>query len=212
MPARPTSTDKPQLAGLGRWTSDVSRRREGLNAPPRDSTASEIGIFVPRFLPSTFHPTVSVMAATNASSQPAPLDQPVSTDELAAKAVNKRYEGLVMVRTKAVKGKGAWYWAYLEPVLVHNSDTGLPKAVKLRCSLCDAVFSASNPSRTASEHLKRGTCPNFSSLPKPISSLSPTGASLLPPPPGAASTPQPNDRKRSRGSSSAGAPSGTSYQ
>ncbi|OWM88407.1 hypothetical protein CDL15_Pgr003819 [Punica granatum] len=152
------------------------------------------------------------MAATNASSQPAPLDQPVSTDELAAKAVNKRYEGLVMVRTKAVKGKGAWYWAYLEPVLVHNSDTGLPKAVKLRCSLCDAVFSASNPSRTASEHLKRGTCPNFSSLPKPISSLSPTGASLLPPPPGAASTPQPNDRKRSRGSSSAGAPSGTSYQ
>ncbi|CAN1258709.1 hypothetical protein LINPERPRIM_LOCUS9960 [Linum perenne] len=80
-----------------------------------------------------------------------------------------------MVRNKAIKGKGAWYWAHLEPLLVHNADTGLPKAVKLRCSLCDAVFSASNPSRTASEHLKRGTCPNFNaSIPKPISSISPS--------------------------------------
>ncbi|XP_018442358.1 uncharacterized protein LOC108814311 [Raphanus sativus] len=86
-------------------------------------------------------------------------------EELTAKAVNKRYEGLMTVRTKAVRGKGAWYWTHLEPILVRNTDTttGLPKAVKLRCSLCDAVFSASNPSRTASEHLKRGTCPNFTS-------------------------------------------------
>ncbi|PWA90714.1 hypothetical protein CTI12_AA098030 [Artemisia annua] len=82
-----------------------------------------------------------------------------------------------MVRTKAIKGKGAWYWAHLEPVLVTNPDTGSPKAVKLRCSLCDAFFSASNPSRTASEHLKRGTCPNFNSesSPNPISSASPAG-------------------------------------
>ncbi|CAN1174527.1 hypothetical protein LINPERPRIM_LOCUS9960 [Linum perenne] len=98
-----------------------------------------------------------------------------STDEATVKAAQKRYEGLVMVRNKAIKGKGAWYWAHLEPLLVHNADTGLPKAVKLRCSLCDAVFSASNPSRTASEHLKRGTCPNFNaSIPKPISSISPS--------------------------------------
>lgn len=95
-----------------------------------------------------------------------------SKEEMAAKAVHKRYEGLVMVRTKAIKGKGAWYWAHLEPVLVHNSDSGLPKAAKLRCLLCDSFFSASNPSRTASEHLKRGTCPNFNLLPKPISSVS----------------------------------------
>ncbi|XP_038876868.1 uncharacterized protein LOC120069232 [Benincasa hispida] len=81
----------------------------------------------------------------------------------AAQAVHRRYEGLLMVRTKALKGKGAWYWSHLEPLLLKNSDTGFPKAVKLRCSLCDAVFSASNPSRTASEHLKRGTCPNFNS-------------------------------------------------
>ncbi|MCI53396.1 hypothetical protein A2U01_0074642, partial [Trifolium medium] len=66
-----------------------------------------------------------------------------------------------------------WYWSHLEPLLVHNNETGLPKAVKLRCFLCDAVFSASNPSRTASEHLKRGTCPNFNSAVKPISSVSP---------------------------------------
>ncbi|KAJ4839294.1 hypothetical protein Tsubulata_043595 [Turnera subulata] len=124
---------------------------------------------------------------TNTSSTPPQgVEQPgggagagaaASTDELTAKAVHKRYEGLVMVRTKAVKGKGAWYWAHLEPMLVHNTDTGLPKAVKLRCSLCDAVFSASNPSRTASEHLKRGTCPNFNSLPKPISTALPSPSS-----------------------------------
>ncbi|KAJ0256878.1 hypothetical protein HA466_0078420 [Hirschfeldia incana] len=87
----------------------------------------------------------------------------LSPEELTAKALNKRFEGLMTVRTKAVKGKGAWYWTHLEPILVRNTDSGLPKAVKLRCSLCDAVFSASNPSRTASEHLKRGTCPNFNS-------------------------------------------------
>jgi hypothetical protein len=66
---------------------------------------------------------------------------------------------------------------------VQNPETSLPKAVKLRCSLCDAVFSTSNPSRTASEHLKRGTCPNFNSVAKPISSVSPTSASLASPPP-----------------------------
>ncbi|XP_060207229.1 uncharacterized protein LOC132635037 [Lycium barbarum] len=117
-------------------------------------------------------------------------------DEHNAKAVQKRYEGLVMVRTKAVKGKGAWYWAHLEPILVHNSDSGLPKAVKLRCSLCDAVFSASNPSRTASEHLKRGTCPNFSSnsVAKPISSVPPTTSVGLTPSPTPLS--QQNQRKR----------------
>ncbi|KAE8008222.1 hypothetical protein FH972_004755 [Carpinus fangiana] len=59
----------------------------------------------------------------------------------------------------------------------------LPKAVKLRCSLCDAIFSTSNPSRTALEHLKRRTCPNFNSVTKPISSVSPTSASLASPPP-----------------------------
>ncbi|KAL2325202.1 hypothetical protein Fmac_024260 [Flemingia macrophylla] len=83
-------------------------------------------------------------------------------DDAAARAVRKRYDGLLTVRTRAIKGKGAWYWAHLQPILLNN-------AVKLKCSLCDSLFSASNPSRTASEHLKRGTCPNFhhSSLPSP---------------------------------------------
>ncbi|MBA0621937.1 hypothetical protein Godav_007514 [Gossypium davidsonii] len=102
-----------------------------------------------------------------------------STEDPAAKAVNKRYEGLITVRTKATKGKGAWYWAHLEPILVRNPESSLPKAVKLKCSLCDAVFSASNPSRTAAEHLKRGTCPNFSSVLRPNPSLSPLPISSL---------------------------------
>ncbi|KAK6935264.1 hypothetical protein RJ641_035419 [Dillenia turbinata] len=112
---------------------------------------------------------------TTATTETASISGSTTAEEATAKALHKRYEGLQTVRTKAIKGKGAWYWAHLEPILIHNSETGLPKAVKLRCSLCDAVFSASNPSRTASEHLKRGTCPNFSSspVPKPISSVSP---------------------------------------
>ncbi|XP_057773550.1 uncharacterized protein LOC130992817 isoform X2 [Salvia miltiorrhiza] len=125
-----------------------------------------------------------------------------SSDEMAAKAANKRYEGLVTVRTKAIKGKGAWYWAHLEPILVNSSDTGLPKAVKLRCSLCDAVFSASNPSRTASEHLKRGTCPNFASAPNPISSLPPSSSSSVSVAVAVAASP-PSSRKRASSSSAA---------
>ncbi|KAI3522513.1 hypothetical protein L1887_00352 [Cichorium endivia] len=136
-----------------------------------------------------------MMAAetTIATTQP----PPELTDEMTVKKVHKRYEGLMMVRTKAIKGKGAWYWAHLEPVLVHNPDSGLPKAVKLRCSLCAAVFSASNPSRTASEHLKRGTCRNYNpdSNPRPISSISPIGVVTLASPT-SSSSPQQNHRKR----------------
>jgi len=130
--------------------------------------------------------TNATTTATQQQTQTQSPTQQPSAEELATKALQKRYEGLMMVRTKAVKGKGAWYWSHLEPILLHNTDTGFPKAVKLRCSLCDAVFSASNPSRTASEHLKRGTCPNFNSLPKPISTISPS-----PPPP-----PSSSHRKR----------------
>jgi hypothetical protein len=100
-------------------------------------------------------------AASVAATAPA-----MGGEEAAARATQKRYEALLTVRAKAVKGKGAWYWAHLEPVLIPPADTGMPpKAVKLRCALCSAVFSASNPSRTASEHLKRGTCPNFAAPP-----------------------------------------------
>ncbi|KAJ4953000.1 hypothetical protein NE237_029832 [Protea cynaroides] len=148
------------------------------------------------------------MAAT-ANTTPLESSISVSADDLTAKAVHKRYEGLVTVRTKAIKGKGAWYWAHLEPMLVRNSDTGLPKAVKLRCSLCEAVFSASNPSRTASEHLKRGTCPNFSSVPKPISSVSPPPITTLASPSSSHHLQphyhhHPNHRKRSASSPAAG--------
>ncbi|XP_072954831.1 uncharacterized protein [Typha angustifolia] len=128
--------------------------------------------------------TTTTTTSMELASGPAAAATAAAAEEVAARAAHKRYEGLVTVRTKAIKGKGAWYWAHLEPILVPNSDTGLPKAVKLRCSLCDAVFSASNPSRTASEHLKRGTCPNFASpsssspAPKPISSIRPCDSSI----------------------------------
>ncbi|CAM8883345.1 unnamed protein product [Rhodiola kirilowii] len=133
------------------------------------------------------------MATESSSNPPPPTDgasTSLSAEEMAAKNAQKRYDGLMMVRHKAVKGKGAWYWAHLEPILVQNNESGLAKAVKLRCSLCEAVFSASNPSRTASEHLKRGTCPNFNSVPKPISSIPP------PPHPAAA-----NRKRKSSGAS-----------
>ncbi|KAK8944577.1 hypothetical protein KSP39_PZI008502 [Platanthera zijinensis] len=138
-------------------------------------------------------------AATNAMSSSTSgkeLTPDSTSEETAAKTAYKRYEALMTVRTKALKGKGAWYWTHLQPILIVDSESNAPKAVKLRCSLCDAVFSASNPSRTASEHLKRGTCPNFSSTPaaadaagdreaiiphhqqpKPISSIAPASSS-----------------------------------
>ncbi|XP_041002595.1 uncharacterized protein LOC121248258 [Juglans microcarpa x Juglans regia] len=121
------------------------------------------------------------MASTSSTPiEPSALALP---DDMASKALNKRYEGLVTVRTKAIKGKGAWYWTHLEPILLHNPDTSLPKAVKLKCSLCDTLFSASNPSRTASEHLKKGACLNFSSVSRPSSaSLSPLPISSVPSP------------------------------
>ncbi|KAK4839865.1 hypothetical protein QYF36_025585 [Acer negundo] len=128
--------------------------------------------------------TVAVTPSTLVqATEPSSSTAVVSVDDLASRAVSKRYDGLMMVRAKAIKGKGAWYWAHLEPILVKNPDTNLSKAVKLKCSLCDAVFSASNPSRTASEHLKRGTCPNFSAVSRPPShSLSPLPLSSLPSP------------------------------
>lgn len=147
------------------------------------------------------------MAATDSTTQSVELS---SADEAATKTVHKRYEGLAMIRTKAIKGKGAWYWAHLEPILVQNSDTGSPKSVKLKCSLCDAVFSASNPSRTASEHLKRGTCPNFNSSISPtlISSVSLSSSSM----PTLTSTPSNRKRSSSGGRGSRGAAASSSFQ
>ncbi|KAJ6410696.1 hypothetical protein OIU84_007449 [Salix udensis] len=127
-----------------------------------------------------------------ASTSSTPSDPSISLHEdTAIRAVNKRYEGLITVKTKAIKGKGAWYWAHLEPILIKNPDTNLPKAVKLKCCLCEAVFSASNPSRTATEHLKKGTCSNFVSVSRPNSAISPLPISSLPSPPSN------NHRKRS---------------
>ncbi|BAF14245.1 uncharacterized protein [Oryza sativa Japonica Group] len=97
--------------------------------------------------------------ASGSGSAPAGAAMVPGGEEAAAR---KRYDALMQVRAKAVKGKGAWYWAHLEPVLVPPPGSGVPpKAARLRCVLCAATFSASNPSRTASEHLKRGACPNF---------------------------------------------------
>ncbi|CAN0891594.1 hypothetical protein LINGRAHAP2_LOCUS17083 [Linum grandiflorum] len=141
--------------------------------------------------------TTAQQTPSMASTSSTPTDPSSSLPEDAsARAANKRYEGLVGIRSKAIKGKGAWYWAHLEPVLLRNSETNLPRAVKLKCSLCESFFSASNPSRTASEHLKRGCCPNFASFLRP--SNSPGGGGVASPQP-ISSLPSPsslNHRKR----------------
>ncbi|WOL13055.1 hypothetical protein Cni_G21824 [Canna indica] len=125
-----------------------------------------------------------------------PAGGEAAAEDATARVARKRYERLMAVRSKATKGKGAWYWAHLEPILVTPAGAAHPIAAKLRCVLCSALFSGSNPSRTASEHLKRGGCPNFSSPssvaapavpaaaavdPMPISSLPPASSRLLPP-------------------------------
>lgn len=99
---------------------------------------------------------------------------PLSPEEVAERAT-KRYETLLAIRSKAINKKGAWYWAHLEPFLVMSESSGLATAVKLRCLLCDAMFSASNPSRTASDHLKRGCCPNFDASNLPSSAMGAMG-------------------------------------
>ncbi|KAI3918238.1 hypothetical protein MKX01_041558 [Papaver californicum] len=183
------------MQGKSRRTDENQKRYEisGFIAQTQTPTSSGYSSTTPS-CSSTTMATTATNTTTAITTETTSL-QVVSGgggDDLTVKSVHKRYEGLVAVRNKAIKGKGAWYWAHLEPILIQNSDTGLPKAVKLRCSLCDAVFSASNPSRTASEHLKRGTCPNFTSLPKPISSISPISSLPSPPP----QPPQHNHRKR----------------
>ncbi|GAB4856997.1 hypothetical protein Ancab_014909 [Ancistrocladus abbreviatus] len=111
------------------------------------------------------------MSAGNATSTPPAIESSpasgVTTEEATARALHKRYEGLMMVRNKAIRGKGAWYWAHLEPLLVKNNETGLPKAPPTR-----RVRRRST--------LKRGTCPNFTAAtPRPISSVSPNSAPTL---------------------------------
>ncbi|KAL9993408.1 putative ribonuclease H-like superfamily [Helianthus debilis subsp. tardiflorus] len=136
-------------------------------------------------------------ATTSTTQQPLP--PPVtteSTQSTAKKTGKNRFEGLLTIRTKAINGKGAWYWSHLEPIIINNSDNASPNAVKLRCCLCDAVFSASNPSRTASEHLKRGTCPNFDNGSPNAVNPKPTSVTSLPSPTTSFS-PQ-NHRKRNK--------------
>ncbi|CAD6264106.1 unnamed protein product [Miscanthus lutarioriparius] len=109
---------------------------------------------------------MSAEEGASASASAPAAEAPAAEGAMGAEeaAARKRYEALVQVRAKAIKGKGAWYWAHLEPVLVPPPASGQPpKMARLRCTLCAATFSASNPSRTASEHLKRGACPNFAS-------------------------------------------------
>ncbi|KAG4941808.1 hypothetical protein JHK87_045679 [Glycine soja] len=148
--------------------------------PQNDTHSHQNGEATVTTSSSSQHPVLTLqlqaMTSTTTSTSTDPL--PFSSDAGALRAINKRFEGLLTVRTKAMKGKGAWYWAHLEPILVPHPDTGLPKSVKLKCSLCDSLFSSSNPSRTASEHFKRGTCSNFTSSlrppsPLPISSITP---------------------------------------
>ncbi|QHN94726.1 hypothetical protein DS421_18g603590 [Arachis hypogaea] len=51
-----------------------------------------------------FTPTPT-MASTNSTNSTDPLPSP---DDIAAKALTKRFDALITVRTKAIKGKGAW--------------------------------------------------------------------------------------------------------
>ncbi|KAK9825566.1 hypothetical protein WJX74_006706 [Apatococcus lobatus] len=54
---------------------------------------------------------------------------------------------------------GTWFWPHLEPVAF--SQEGNVTSVRLRCLHCQQHMAASNPSRTATEHLRSGCCKNF---------------------------------------------------
>ena len=62
---------------------------------------------------------------------------------------------------------GTWFWPHLEPIanppggIAASSPDGEVTSVKLQCLHCHQYMAASNPSRTATEHLRSGCCRNF---------------------------------------------------
>eukprot|EP00245_Coleochaete_scutata_P016555 TRINITY_DN776_c0_g2_i1.p1 TRINITY_DN776_c0_g2~~TRINITY_DN776_c0_g2_i1.p1 ORF type:complete len:775 (-),score=150.13 TRINITY_DN776_c0_g2_i1:187-2511(-) len=68
--------------------------------------------------------------------------------------MEKKYADYMKAKSRQ---KPAWFWEYLNPNLRRTED-GTAMALTLHCNLCFKVFSASNPSRTAVEHLKEGAC------------------------------------------------------
>ncbi|KAL4194517.1 hypothetical protein AMTRI_Chr05g69040 [Amborella trichopoda] len=95
------------------------------------------------------------------------VSTPGFEDDVSAKGVLKRYEGLRLCAQRPLKAR--------------ELGIGLISSTSYFNALSATLFSASNPSRTASEHPKRGTCPNFTAnLPKPLSSF-PTILPISPP-------------------------------
>ncbi|ERM97477.1 hypothetical protein AMTR_s00125p00050870 [Amborella trichopoda] len=74
-------------------------------------------------------------------------------DDVSTKGVHKRYESLTTVRSKAIKGKGAWYWPHLDPILKEKpySSVNLPNGTNF---FRKAVFTTGSvPSNFAEEIL-----------------------------------------------------------
>ncbi|GKA00017.1 hypothetical protein Tco_0672567 [Tanacetum coccineum] len=122
--------------------------------------------------PSTTPTPSSPLLEINPSSPGNSLKKTKPKIELGSLPKSMEYVVIALETSSPHTAFNLWYWAHLEPILVRNPDTDDPKYVKLRCNLCESVFSASNLSRTTSVHLKKGTCPNFNYLLKPSSSSS----------------------------------------
>jgi hypothetical protein len=150
-----------------------------------DNSAPHIGV-LPTTLPIPLHTSLPVVSTSHAlgppqshpsglpstSAAPPPADSSAPTSLITRKKYSGKvlspeewqqyYEKLNNQRSFAMAnpGKGAWFWEHLEPQLVRGSD-GVTLAVKLHCRCCGLILGASNPSRTAAEHLRSGACPNF---------------------------------------------------
>lgn len=82
----------------------------------------------------------------------------------AKSAARLRVEALARVRARAISNStlSAVYWRKLEPV-VHS--VGNEEQARLKCTLCHTLLSASNVSRTGTEHYKGdGSCRGLTTL------------------------------------------------
>ena len=94
---------------------------------------------------------MELAVSTGDTPNPASRSKPKET-------LGELYEKLLRQKEHSER-TGTWFWPHLEPVAF--SQDGNVTSVRLQCLHCQQHMAASNPSRTATEHLRSGSCKQF---------------------------------------------------
>ena len=94
---------------------------------------------------------MEVANSTGGPPNPASRSRPKET-------LGEMYDKLVRQKEHSER-TGTWFWPHLEPTAF--SKDGQITSVRLQCLHCQQHMAASNPSRTATEHLRSGACKKF---------------------------------------------------